>query len=193
LNIWVPQGSSVSTDLPVMVWIYGGAFTSGSSMGYVMDANIYNGQKIAEKGNVIVVTVGYRVGTLGFLSTGDSGLPGNYGLWDQQAAITWVHRNIRSFGGDPDNITIFGESAGGASVSLQTLTPHNKGLIKRAISQSGVALCSWAVNRNPRKVAEEVALKVNCPIDHNMAACLKAMDPAQLTMAGVFDQTSSPD
>ncbi|XP_023130549.2 bile salt-activated lipase-like isoform X1 [Amphiprion ocellaris] len=193
LNIWVPHGSTVSSDLPVMVWIYGGGFMSGNSMGYYSDTNLYSGQQIAERGNVIVVTLAYRVGALGFLSTGDSGLLGNYGLWDQQAAIAWVHRNIRSFGGDPDNITIFGESAGGASVSFQTLTPHNKGLIKRAITQSGVALCSWAVNRNPRWAAEEIALRVNCPTDHNMAACLKMTDPEQLTMAGFFDQTSSPD
>ncbi|CAG5867226.1 carboxyl ester lipase, tandem duplicate 1 [Menidia menidia] len=194
LNIWVPHGRSVSTNLPVMVWIYGGAFLVGGSMGAnFLDNYLYSGQEIAERGNVIVVTFGYRVGTLGFLSTGDSSMPGNYGLWDQQAAIAWVHRNIRSFGGDPDNITIFGESAGGASVSFQTLTPHNKGLFKRAISQSGVALCPWAVNRNPRRFAEEVALRVNCPTDSRMAACLKMTDPVVLTMAGTLSLTGSPD
>ncbi|KAJ4920384.1 hypothetical protein JOQ06_024532 [Pogonophryne albipinna] len=98
-----------------MVWIYGGAFLIGS-------AGIqFSGQELAGRGNVIVVSIGYRVGSLGFLSTGEQELPGNYGLWDQQAAIAWVHRNIRKFGGDPDNITIFGESAGGASVNLQVL------------------------------------------------------------------------
>ncbi|XP_054612869.1 bile salt-activated lipase-like [Dunckerocampus dactyliophorus] len=194
LNIWVPHGRSVSTNLPVMVWIYGGAFLIGDSMGFnILGNNLYSGQEIADKGNVIVVTLGYRVGTLGFLSTGDSSLPGNYGLWDQQAAIAWVHRNIRSFGGDPDNITIFGESAGGASVSFQTLTPHNKGLIKRAISQSGVAFCPWAIERNPRKTAEEIAVRVNCPIDDRMANCLKMTDPAALTMAGPIQVISSPD
>uniref|UniRef100_A0A3P8TMA5 Carboxylic ester hydrolase n=1 Tax=Amphiprion percula TaxID=161767 RepID=A0A3P8TMA5_AMPPE len=194
LNIWVPHGRSVSTNLPVMVWIYGGGFLVGGSMGAnFLDNYLYSGQEISERGQVIVVTVGYRVGTLGFLSTGDSGIPGNYGLWDQQAAIAWVHRNIRSFGGDPDNITIFGESAGGASVSFQTLTPHNKGLIKRAISQSGVALCPWGVNRNPRRFAEEIALKVNCPTDDRMAACLKMTDPVQLTLAGSLDVSGSPD
>ncbi|CAJ1070933.1 bile salt-activated lipase-like [Xyrichtys novacula] len=194
LNIWVPHGNSVSKDLPVMVWIYGGGFLAGGSMGATfLDTYLYDGQEIADRGNVIVVTLGYRVGTLGFLSTGDPELPGNFGLWDQQAAIAWVHRNIRSFGGDPDNITIFGESAGAASVSFQTLTPHNKGLIKRAISQSGVAVCPWAVNKNPRKFAEQIAAKVGCPTDGSMAACLKLTDPAALTLAGGLDIHSSPD
>ncbi|CAL8317784.1 unnamed protein product [Lota lota] len=194
LNIWVPHGRSVSADLPVMVWIYGGAFLWGGSMGAnFLDNYLYSGQEIADRGDVIVVTMGYRLGALGFLSSGDSSLPGNYGLWDQQAAIAWVHRNIRSFGGDPDNVTIFGESAGGASVSFQTITPHNKGLFKRAISQSGVALCPWAVNRNPRRFAEEVALKVNCPTDDKMAACLKMTDPVAITMAGTVSLSSSPD
>ncbi|KAE8277443.1 Bile salt-activated lipase [Larimichthys crocea] len=194
LNIWVPHGRSVSTGLPVMVWIYGGGFLAGGSMGAnFLDNYLYSGQEIADRGNVIIVTLGYRVGTLGFLSTGDSSLPGNYGLWDQHAAIAWVNRNIRSFGGDPDNITVFGESAGGGSVSFQTLTPHNKGLFKRAISQSGVALCPWAVNKNPRKFAEEIALKVNCPTDDTMAACLKMTDPALLTLAGSLSLSSSPD
>ncbi|XP_033502325.1 bile salt-activated lipase [Epinephelus lanceolatus] len=194
LNVWVPHGRSVSSGLPVMVWIYGGGFLAGGSMGAnFLDNYLYDGQEIADRGNVIVVTLGYRVGALGFLSTGEPDLPGNYGLWDQHYAIAWVNRNIRSFGGDPDNMTVFGESAGGASVSFQTLTPHNKGLFRRAISQSGVALCPWAVNRNPRRFAEEVALKVNCPTDHTMAACLKMSDPALLTLAGSLDLSSSPD
>ncbi|XP_077441710.1 bile salt-activated lipase-like [Vanacampus margaritifer] len=195
LNIWVPHGKSVSKNLPVMVWIYGGAFMIGGSMGTnVIDfaLNLYDGEEIAKRGNVIVVTIGYRVGTLGFLSTGDSLLPGNYGLWDQHAAIGWVHRNICSFGGDPDNITIFGESAGGASVSFQMLTPYNKGLFKRGISESGVALCPWSIIRNPRAFAEEVARKVKCPTDQRMAACLKRADPVRLTKAGTFTLRSSP-
>ncbi|XP_077478530.1 bile salt-activated lipase-like [Stigmatopora argus] len=194
LNIWVPHNRAVSTNLPVMVWIYGGAFLAGGSMGAnFLDNHLYDGQEISDRGNVIVVTLGYRVGTLGFLSTGDPSLPGNYGLWDQQAAIGWVHRNIRSFGGDPDNITIFGESAGGASVSFQTLTPHNKGIIKRAISQSGVALCPWAIIKNPRKIAQEIAIKVKCPTDERMVACLKMTDPVLLTKAGTLKMSSSPD
>ncbi|CAI9534297.1 unnamed protein product [Staurois parvus] len=103
-----------------MVWIYGGGFLLGGGQGAsFLDNYLYDGEELAVRGNVIVVTLNYRVGPLGFLSTGDENAPGNYGLWDQHFAIAWVKRNIVAFGGDPDNITIFGESAGAASVSLQ--------------------------------------------------------------------------
>ncbi|XP_073334200.1 bile salt-activated lipase-like [Pagrus major] len=194
LNIWVPHGQQVSSDLPVMIWFYGGGFMVGGSMGAnFLNNYLYSGQEIADMGNVIVVSVGYRVGVLGFLSTGDSRLPGNYGLWDQHAAIAWVHRNIRSFGGDSDNITIFGESAGGASVSFQTLSPHNKGLIKRAISQSGVAFCPWAMSSDPRTITEQVAVKVGCPTDDRMVACLKSTDVKTLVMAAPSVGQGTPD
>ncbi|XP_054440793.1 bile salt-activated lipase [Pteronotus mesoamericanus] len=187
LNIWVPQGKKeVSRNLPVMIWIYGGAFLMGSGHGANFLKNyLYDGEEIATRGNVIVVNFNYRVGPLGFLSTGDSNLPGNYGLRDQHMAIAWVKRNIAAFGGDPNNITIFGESAGGASVSLQTLSPYNKGLIRRAISQSGVALSPWAIQKNPLFWAKRIAKKVGCPLDDTarMAKCLKVTDPRALTMA----------
>uniref|UniRef100_A0A8C6RJ76 Carboxylic ester hydrolase n=1 Tax=Nannospalax galili TaxID=1026970 RepID=A0A8C6RJ76_NANGA len=187
LNIWVPQGrKQVSQNLPVMIWIYGGAFLMGAGHGAnFLSIYLYDGEEIATRGNVIVVTFNYRVGPLGFLSTGDDNLPGNYGLRDQHMAIAWVKRNIAAFGGDPDNITIFGESAGGASVSLQTLSPYNKGLIRRAISQSGVALSSWAIQKNPLAWAQKIAKKVGCPTDDTakMAKCLKITDPRALTMA----------
>ncbi|XP_005408465.1 PREDICTED: bile salt-activated lipase isoform X2 [Chinchilla lanigera] len=190
LNIWVPQGrKQVSQDLPVMVWIYGGSFYSGSSNEVdSLNNYLYDGEEIATRGNVIVVTFNYRVGPLGFLSTGDANLPGNYGLRDQHMAIAWVKRNIAAFGGDPNNITIFGESAGGASVSLQTLSPYNKGLIRRAISQSGVALSLWAIQHNPLFWAQKVAKKVGCPEDDTarMAGCLKVTDPRALTLAYIM-------
>ncbi|KAL2099540.1 hypothetical protein ACEWY4_003934 [Coilia grayii] len=194
LNIWVPQGrKEISTNLPVMVWIFGGAFLVGASNGAnFLDNYLYDGEEIANRGNVIVVTLSYRVGTLGFLSTGDEGIPGNYGLWDQHAGIAWVHRNIKAFGGDPNNITVFGESAGGASVNFQLITPKNKGLVRRGISQSGVALCPWAVNRNPREFAELVATRVGCPTDDKMAACLKMTDAVTLTLAGSLEMHGSP-
>ncbi|KAM9841712.1 bile salt-activated lipase-like [Aulostomus maculatus] len=194
LNIWVPHGQHVSSNLPVMIWIHGGGFNVGGSMGAnFFDNYLYSGQEIADKGDVIVVSVAYRVGVLGFLSTGDTGIPGNYGLWDQHAGIAWVHRNIKSFGGDPDNITIFGESAGGASTSYLMLSPHTKGLFKRAISQSGAAFCSWAFNKNPRKYALQVAENVGCPTDDRMVICLRSIDAKTLTMAAPRLSPGTPD
>ncbi|XP_044125007.1 bile salt-activated lipase-like [Bufo gargarizans] len=191
LNIWVPQrGQSVSTNLPVMVWIYGGAYLFGSAEGANFLSNyLYDGQELALRGNVIVVTFNYRLGPLGFLSTGDANLPGNYGLWDQHMAIAWVKRNIAAFGGNPDNITIFGESAGAASVSLQTLSPYNVGLVKRAISQSGVGLSPWAIQQDPLVWARQVGTKVGCPVDDTaaLANCLRVTDPRAVTLAFKLD------
>ncbi|XP_053817767.1 bile salt-activated lipase-like [Vidua chalybeata] len=196
LNIWVPQErKEISTNLPVMVYIYGGAFLVGGSQGAnFLDNYLYDGEEIAVRGNVIVVTINYRLGPLGFLSTGDQNLPGNYGLKDQHMAIAWVKRNIKAFGGDPDNITIFGESAGAASVSLQTLSPKNKGLFKRAISQSGVGVCSWAIQRDPLVWAKKLGEKVGCSTDNTtvLANCLRISDPKALTLAYHLQLTNLP-
>ena len=93
--------------------------------------------QLVADGGVVVVTLQYRLSALGFLSAGDDSLPGNYGLWDQQLALAWVKDNVRAFGGDPDAITVFGESAGAMSVGLQVLSPGSRGLFRRAILQSG--------------------------------------------------------
>ncbi|NXK72514.1 CEL lipase, partial [Amazona guildingii] len=187
LNIWIPQGKrQVSTNMPVMIWIYGGAFLLGGSQGAnFLNNYLYDGEEIAVRGNVIVVTINYRLGPLGFLSTGDANLPGNYGLKDQHMAIAWVKRNIKAFGGDPENITIFGESAGAVSVSLQMLSPKNKGLFRRAISQSGVGLCSWAIQKNPLTWAKKLGQSVGCPTDNTtaLANCLRISNPKSLTLA----------
>ncbi len=143
LNVWTPA-KAASERLPVMVWIYGGAFTSGMTS---MPA--YDGGPLAEKG-VVLVSISYRVGPFGFLAHPElskespatalgvrgSG-SGNYGLLDQIAALRWVKDNIARFGGDPNRVTIFGESAGGMSVSMLAASPAAKGLFNRAISQSG--------------------------------------------------------
>ncbi|XP_003974663.2 bile salt-activated lipase-like isoform X1 [Takifugu rubripes] len=190
LNIFVPHGGQVSTNLPVMVYLFGGAFLLGASNDVaVLGDSLYDGKEMADRGGVIVVTVNYRVGTLGFLSTGDARLPGNYGLWDQHAAISWVRRNIRAFGGNPDNITIFGQSAGAASVSYQMLSPYSRGLFRRAISQCGVALSPWALQKNPMALTKKIARKVGCwrSNEDEMLTCLKMSDPSGLTMAGKID------
>lgn len=190
LNIFVPQGSKLSYNLPVMVYLFGGAFLLGASNDVeVLGQSLYDGVELADRGNVIVVTVNYRVGTLGFLSSGDHRMPGNYGLWDQHAAISWVKRNIENFGGNPDNMTIFGQSAGAASVSYQMLSPYSKGLFRRAITQCGVALSPWAHQREPLPLLKKIARKVGCSrIDMDeMIMCLKMSDPVGLTMAGKID------
>jgi para-nitrobenzyl esterase len=135
LNVWTPA-KSPSDRLAVMVWIYGGGFTNGAT-----SLAAYNGANLAKKG-VVVVSVSYRVGTFGFmahpqLTAEQKGHSGNYGLLDQIAGLEWVKRNIAAFGGDPARVTIFGESAGGISVSMLAASPLAKGLFHGAISESG--------------------------------------------------------
>ncbi len=136
LNIWKPAGST-SDKLPVMVWIHGGGFAIGST-----SQALTTGERLAKKG-VIVVGVAYRLGALGFLAHKDlraeseQHVSGNYGLMDQIAALKWIKNNISTFGGDTTNVTIFGESAGGQSVSMLAASPLTKGLFNRAICMSG--------------------------------------------------------
>jgi len=136
LNVWSPA-KSPQERLPVMVWIYGGGFVSGFT-----SLPLYDGENLAKKG-VVVVSIAYRVGPLGFLahrelSTESSGHgSGNYGLLDEIAALGWVNRNIGAFGGAPNRVTIFGESAGGISVSMLAAAPLAKGLFQGVICESG--------------------------------------------------------
>ena len=137
LNVWAPAGAA---KLPVMVWIYGGGFQAGSASEPRQD-----GSTLATKG-VVVVSMNYRLGVFGFLAHPDltkeasSHASGNYGLLDQIAALQWVKKNIAAFGGDPDNVTIFGESAGSFSVSALMASPLTKGLFQKAIGESGAYL-----------------------------------------------------
>lgn len=136
LNIWTPA-KSTQEHLPVIVWIYGGGYTNGSA-----SMPLYWGDRLAQKG-VIVVTIAYRVGPLGFLAhpelTRESPLhsSGNYGLMDQIAALEWIQRNIAAFGGDSKNVTIAGQSAGSMCVSILMASPRAKDLFQRAIGESG--------------------------------------------------------
>ena len=134
LNVWAPRDRGEKR--PVMVWIHGGGFTSGSGHN-----DGYHGSQLASRG-VVVVTINYRLGALGFMThpqlsaESEHGSSGNYAILDQVAALKWVRDNIAAFGGDANNVTIFGESAGGTSVYLLTATPLSKGLFHRAILQS---------------------------------------------------------
>ncbi|XP_050727496.1 esterase E4-like [Eriocheir sinensis] len=154
-------------ELPVMVFIHGGGFvsgTSGESEPYVLLDH-----------DVVLVVVQYRLSIFGFLSTEDSVMPGNLGLKDQTMALQWVQRNIHRFGGDKTRVTIFGESAGGASVHYQMLTPKSEGLFSRAILHSASALCPWALNAKPREAALQVADSLGCPTDRGSEALLDCL------------------
>ena len=137
LNVWRPAGTSPDAKLPVMFWIYGGGFVNGGS-----SPAVYDGSKFAAKG-VILVSANYRLGRFGFfgfpaLTKADAdGVLGNYGFMDQIAALKWVQHNIGAFGGDSSNVTVFGESAGGFSVSMLLTSPLSKGLFSKAIIESG--------------------------------------------------------
>jgi carboxylesterase type B len=141
LNIWSPK---IETELkPVMFWIHGGGLVFGSS-----SYDLYNPEILASRGDVVVVTFNYRLNAFGFLYTGSDDAPGNVGLWDQTLALQWVRDNIEYFGGDPQQVTIFGESAGSWSVSLHLLSPITRNLFKNAIMMSGAAL-SHMTGENP--------------------------------------------
>jgi para-nitrobenzyl esterase len=145
LNIWTPA-KSARDGLPVMVWIYGGGFIAGST-----SLAQYQGENLAKKG-VVLVSVAYRLGPFGFLAHPEltakqHGHSGNYGLLDQIAGLRWVKHNVAAFGGDPNRVTIFGESAGGISVSMLAASPLAKGLFQRAISESGGSFAAERIDR----------------------------------------------
>ena len=137
LNIWSPVKLTNQTRdrKPVMIWIYGGAFISGSS-----DVKYYDGIILSTFGDVVVVSFNYRVGVLGFLNLNIEQVPGNTGLYDQVLLLEWVQENIHHFGGDPNQVTIFGESAGAFSAGFHVLSPLSQTYFKRAILQSGSPL-----------------------------------------------------
>lgn len=181
VDVYTPP-AAVSHNLPVMVFIYGGGYVIGSNDGY-------DPTPIVNTGKVIVVTLNYRVGPFGFLalpgldseSPGDTS--GDYGLMDQQAGLRWVRQNIAAFGGNPSNVTIFGESAGGNSVCQQIASPLAAGLFQRAISESGS--CSGTTMQESSEAtmvqrSEAYAARVGCPDLATMVACLRALPVSAL-------------
>ncbi|XP_034116550.2 esterase-5B-like isoform X1 [Drosophila albomicans] len=178
VSVYKPKNEN-RKSFPVVVVIHGGAFMFGGAaeVGHEM---------ILAHGNVIVVKVSYRLGPLGFLSTGDADLPGNFGLKDQRLALNWIKDNIARFGGEPENILLFGQSAGGASVHLQLLQPNIKQLAKAAISISGNALDPWALLQGYKQRAFELAKFMGCK-DINSSSeikkCLKSKDPKDIVSA----------
>ena len=171
VNVWTPEADSAARR-PVMVWIYGGAYKLGHS-----GSPGYDAQRIARDGDLVVVTLNYRVGMEGFARI--EGAPANRGLLDQVAALEWVRDNITAFGGDPGQVTVFGESAGAGSVAALLAMPSARGLFRRAVAQSvpGTYFSDELALDIASALAEEAGLRPT-------AADLATVDPRRLTSAG---------
>ena len=162
LNIWTPALDAKKR--PVMIWLHGGGFSAGSAS--VED--VYNGENLSRKGDVVVISVNHRLNSMGFLDLSAYGekykSSGNVGMLDIVAALEWVHDNIENFGGDPNNVTVFGQSGGGAKVLTLTAMPAAKGLFHKAIVQSGAIEAmgmTLPTQKNSRRVAEVILEKLN--------------------------------
>jgi para-nitrobenzyl esterase len=181
LNVWT-GAASATEKRPVMIWWFGGAFTEGGG-----SVPLYDGTALAKKG-VVVVTMNYRLGPYGFFVhpalTAESPhkASGNYGLMDMLASARWVKNNIAAFGGDPNNVTVFGQSAGAMAIASLVASPESKGLFKRAISQSGAWMgLGLAGPMRTRAQAEEAGLKAATDAGVKTAAELRAMSAADVT------------
>jgi para-nitrobenzyl esterase len=172
LNVWAP--ATAAAPRPVMVWIHGGGNSVGSAV-----YPIYDGKKLAEAGDVIVVTANYRLGQLGFLAIGGEG-SGLFGLLDQIAALAWVRDNIAAFGGDPANVTIFGESAGARDVCSLVASPAAKGLFHRAIMESG-SCRALPTRTKAEQIAADVAVAAGCTAGD--LVCMRALPAGALVSA----------
>jgi para-nitrobenzyl esterase len=192
LNVWTPGLDDARR--PVLVWIHGGAFRMGSG-----SLSSYDGAGLAARGDVVVVSINYRLGALGFLAHPELGA--NHGLLDQVAALEWVQREIAAFGGDPSQVTIFGESAGGKSVECLLGMPSARGLFRRAIAQStyDLAFDADAAARLTEAVASSLGVTVSglrdVPVDDLLAAEAQAMMAAGPGGAGgpVLDEATLPE
>eukprot|EP00092_Neocalanus_flemingeri_P021127 GFUD01022894.1.p1 GENE.GFUD01022894.1~~GFUD01022894.1.p1 ORF type:complete len:581 (+),score=136.25 GFUD01022894.1:59-1801(+) len=160
--------------LPVMVWIHGGGFVAGDGGSTML------GPHYLMDHDVVLVTLHYRLGILGFLSLENEAIPGNQGLWDQRMALLWVKRNIKKFGGDPSRVTIFGESAGSMSVNFHLVSPQSKGLFHQAIMQSGTAISPYtSLSNPPAHYARSLATAVGCS-GPDTVGCLQSASPGDL-------------
>jgi para-nitrobenzyl esterase len=192
VNVWTPDAPA-SAPLPVLVWIHGGGFVIGSGG----DAS-YDGKNLSAKSGFVVVSLNYRLGPLGFLGlpalkgeVADHPSTGGYGLEDQRAALEWVKANIAAFGGDPANVTLFGESAGGASTCMHLVSPKSKGLFQRAIIESGPCDLVNSVT-SATTYGDQLAEALGCKAAPDVLACMRGKtveeiikaEPANTTIAG---------
>ena len=198
LNVWTPARTAAER-LPVMVWIHGGGFISGSG-----SLPGTSGEDLSGREDVVVVSFNYRLGVFGFLAhpalSAESAhdVSGNYGLLDQRAALRWVRRNIAAFGGDPRRVTIFGQSAGGQSVVAHLVSPLSRGLFARAISESpryqdrGVGLWSTLTLKEQEQEGEDTCDGLGIPDGPGAAAALRGVSAVRLLTATASAKTSLP-
>lgn len=187
LNIWQPPQSSSAN--PVMVWIHGGGLTIGSAVDQSGSRLIYDGAAFARKG-VVLVSINYRLGAFGFLAprqvlgeASDQPSAGNYGLLDQIAALRWVRDNIAQFGGDPNQVTIFGESAGAVSTCALLAAPAARGLFNRAISQSGNCLRAPLTLEASLSQGDRIVANAGCAGSSDIKSCLRGLSAGELLTA----------
>ncbi|KAM7430419.1 hypothetical protein ABFA07_018858 [Porites harrisoni] len=179
LNVFVPATSNTEGKMAVMVWIHGTGLASFSSSpkfrGFSMGSSSeYPAHVLAGYNDVIVVTFNYRLGILGFLSSvPGTNKTGNYGMFDQIQALTWVHDNIAYFGGDPDKVTVFGHGTGATSVALHLISPKPNVLFQRAIMQSGAASAPYLPRKASNESVQKLAAAANCSFDDNLITCLR--------------------
>ncbi|KAG7479557.1 acetylcholinesterase-like [Solea senegalensis] len=187
LNVWTPHFNKTQTPppplAPVLVWIYGGGFLTGTS-----SLDVYDGRLLSKSEGVVVVSMNYRVGVFGFLSLPDNkNIQGNAGLLDQRLAVQWVADNIAAFGGDPSKVTLFGESAGAASVGLHLLSPGSHRLFHRAVMESGSPTAPWAMVSRTESWSRALSLakSLGCPTSNSakLEACLQQVDTGKISSA----------
>ncbi|XP_047246672.1 acetylcholinesterase-like isoform X3 [Girardinichthys multiradiatus] len=184
LNVWSPNFNKTKspTLAPVLVWIYGGGFVTGTS-----SLDLYQAHFLSKAEGVVVVSMNYRVGAFGFLSLPDNKhIHGNAGLLDQRLALKWVANNIAAFGGDPSKVTIFGESAGSASVGFHLLSPGSHSLFQRAVMQSGSPNAPWATISQSEVWDRSLMLAkvLDCPTHHSahLETCLQQAEPQKISV-----------
>ncbi|XP_071532749.1 esterase E4-like [Panulirus ornatus] len=172
-----PESKTRAAPLPVFVFIHGGAYLRGSSSSH--------GPARLLTHDIVLVTLNYRLGALGFLTTNDPSLPGNYGLLDQVSALRWVQANVAHFGGDPTRVTIGGFSAGASSVHMHMVSPLSRGLFHQSIMMSGSAHCLWAVQKRLKDYAHMLAKNLDCPVSPSAAlkSCLLDIPTNELVSA----------
>ncbi|KAI6207332.1 Carboxylic ester hydrolase [Aphelenchoides fujianensis] len=175
LNVFTPTKKSEETNgYPVLVFIHGGGFCSGSAsqFGYENVSDNFVSQ------GIVVITLQYRLGMMGFFSTGDKEMPGNMGLWDQREALIWVQKNVAKFGGDPNRVTLWGQSAGAASTSMHSLSRHSRGLFQQMILHSGSPYTRWSTNEDVVAMSRNLAQAANCPTEDSkeLKRCMKDLD-----------------